>query len=311
MEVVLQPYKKGYLDVGDNHKLYYEACGNPKGKPILYIHGGPGAGFSESSKKYFDPAIWNIILFDQRGSGRSTPFASLKNNTTQDLVEDIRKILDHFSLNKVTLFGGSWGSTLSLAYALRYPQTVSGMVLRGIFIPSKEDNKYFFGGSATNFYPEVWERFINLVPQNRQDDPEVYYYEQMQSSDQKIKELFTFEWAYYETSLLKIRNTPQQTLKEMRDFSYKSLALLEAHFLTHNCFMEDNELLKNVHKLSGIPTYIIHGRYDMICRPASAYFLHKEIKGSHLYFTTAGHASADKATKHKLVWAVKKIYSLV
>ncbi|HEX7042130.1 MAG TPA: prolyl aminopeptidase [Patescibacteria group bacterium] len=317
-EVVLKPYKKGFLDVGPDssgvgkgHKIYYEACGNPKGKPILYVHGGPGAGFSESSKKYFDPDIWNIILFEQRGSGRSTPFASLENNTTDDLVDDINKLLNTLKIEKVTLFGGSWGSTLSLVYAIRNRHRVNGMVLRGIFIPSKEDNRYFFGGSTKAFYPEIWERFISLVPKDRLNDPEIYYYEQMQSKDPKTKEQFTFEWAFYETSILKLKNSPTNTLKQMGEFSYKSLARLEAHYLTNNCFIPDDYILKEAHTLSGIPTYIIHGRYDMICRPVSAYLLHKEIKDSKLFFTTAGHSSGDIANKSKLLWALKQIYPLV
>lgn len=309
-EVVLTPYKKGFLDVGDGHKIYYEVCGNPQGKSILYVHGGPGAGFSESSKKYFDAKLWNIILFDQRGSGKSTPFASLEHNTTDDLVGDMNKLLDFLGIEKVTLFGGSWGSTLSLVFAIRNTKRINGLVLRGIFLPSKEDNEYFFGGTKV-FFPEVWDRFIKVVPKEHQKNPAAYYFDKMQHGSGKEKELYTYEWAYYETSLLNLKSSPKKVAEDMHDFSYKSLSPLEAHYLLNMCFLPDNYILQHADTLSGLPTYIIHGRYDVICQPINAYNLQKKIKGSKVFFPISGHASTGPAMKKKLQWAVKKIYPLV
>lgn len=306
MDIVIEPYKKGYLDVGDGHELYFEACGNPMGKPVLFLHGGPGSGFSENSKKYFDPKLWNIILFDQRGSGRSRPFASLKNNTTDDLVEDINKLLSFLKIEKVTLLGGSWGSTLALIYAIRYPEKVAAMLLRGIFIPSKADNKYFFGGGVKPYFPEIWERFISIVPSTHKRNPAPYYFEKMKHGTQQEKEKFTYEWAYYESSLLKLKSKPKDIEHDMKEFSYQSLSPLEAHYLLQNCFVAEGYIWKNIDKIKHIPTTIIHGRYDMICQPQNAYRLHKKMKKSRLFFVIGGHS--DSHTKRKLTLETAKMY---
>lgn len=310
-EIVLAPYTKGYLDVGDGHNIYYEACGNPHGKPILYLHGGPGAGFSDNSKNKFDPSLWNIILFDQRGSGRSTPFASLEHNTTDDLVGDINKLLDFLHIEKVTLFGGSWGSTLALVYAIRNKERINGMVLRGIFLPSKEDNNYMFGGGIQRLAPEAWERFVSQVPDMHKSNPALYYFQQMKSSNPALQEKFTYEWAYYEMSLLNLRPSKKLIEEGMEDNTYRSLSPLEAHYLLNNCFLPENYILDHAAELSGIPTIIINGKYDLICPPLYAYSLHKKIAGSRLFWTIAGHASSDAGNKRKLLWAVKEMYPLV
>ena len=315
---VLEPYKKGFLDVGPDsigvgtgHKIYYELHGNPKGKPILYVHGGPGVGFSENAKKWFDLELWNVILFDQRGAGHSTPFASLEHNTTDDLVSDINKLLDHIGVQKVTLFGGSWGSTLSLVYAIRNTERVNGMILRGIFLPSKEHNQYMFGGGIQKFAPKEWERFLSLVPEDKRTDPTQYYAEKMMHGTHEEKEKYAYEWAYYEVSLMQLKITGKEIGDAMSDGTYRALSPLEAHYLLNNCFLPENYILDNAHTLSKIPTYIIHGKYDRICPPGYAYDLSQKIKGSKLVFTIAGHASSDRENKKKLLWALKKIYPFV
>lgn len=296
-----EPYKKGYLDVSDNQQLYYELCGNPQGKPVLFVHGGPGAGFNEHNKVFFNPQDWNILLFEQRGAGRSKPFATLENNTTQKLVEDMRAFLTFAGVEKTFLFGGSWGSTLSLVYAIHYPQTVTGMLLRGIWLNNKNDRDYFLNGGIQYIYPEVWERFISLVPENERGHSDAYYLSQMQSEDNDISEKYTYEWAYYETSLYRLRTTDEQIKKDMQDVSYRSLSPIEAYYMSNNCFLTESYILDNAEKLSHIPTTIVHGRYDMICPPQNAYLLHKAIKNSKLIYTIAGHASSDEENEKVMI----------
>lgn len=307
----VSPYTSGYLDVGDGHELYYEVCGNPTGKPILFLHGGPGAGFSENDKRYFNPKVWKIILFDQRGAGKSKPFARIKDNTTDLLVKDIQKLLKFLEIDKVTLFGGSWGSTLALVYAIKHPQTVNGMIVRSIFLANNADKDFFLRGETGKFFPEVWERFIKIVPKEYQKKPEVYYHKQMQSKDEKAKELFAYEWAYYELSLLKMRVDGKRLLEIMENKTYLSLSPLEAHYFVNDCFLPENYILDNAHKLSHMPVSIIHGRYDVMCPAVNAYLLHQKVKNSQLYFGIAGHSGSEKELNDKLQEEVKRMYELV
>ncbi|HXS15286.1 MAG TPA: alpha/beta fold hydrolase, partial [Candidatus Saccharimonadales bacterium] len=230
-------------------------------------------------------------------------------NTTDDLVSDINKLLSFLKIEKVILFGGSWGSTLALIYAIRYPEKVAGMILRGIFIPGKKDNKYFFGGGVKQYFPEVWERFISIVPTQYKKDPASYYFEKMKHGMPTEKEKYTYEWAYYESSLLKLKSTPKEVREDMKEFSYQSLSPLEAHYLLQNCFVPEGYIWKNIYKLRGIPTTIIHGRYDMICQPQNAYLLHKKLKKSKLFFVVGGHSDAH--IKRKLIRETAKMYSKV
>lgn len=299
-------YKRGYLKVSKIHRLYYELCGNPKGKPVLFLHGGPGAGFSERDKRFFNPKTYNVILFDQRGSGRSRPFASLKENTTFDLVEDIKKLLEFLKIKKVFIFGGSWGSTLALVYAIKYPKTVSGMLLRGIFLSSKDDINHYAKGGIKNFFPDVWSRFINLVPKKYRNDPVSYYLEQMTSKNKKIREKYAFEWAYYEMSILKLDTNHKEILKGLKQFSYKSLAPLEAYYIKNNCFLPNDYILNNCYKISKLPISIVHGRYDFVCPVTNAYQLHKKLKNSRLYIVCAGHSSSEREINKRLISEMKK-----
>lgn len=296
-----KPYKRGYLTVTDGHKLYYELCGNPNGKPVLYLHGGPGSGFSTSSKRFFDPSIWNILLLDQRGSGKSLPFASLHENNTWKLVEDIRSFLNFCGLSKVFLFGGSWGSTLALVYAITYPKSVEGMLLRGIFLGTEEEMQYFLGDGVGDHYPEHLNRLLKLVPKQKQrrvKDIENYYMSKVMSKDEKVREPYSYEWSRYETALLKLETgTETEIEKNLKTHSYQSAALIELHYFVHDCFLTPGFILKNAHKLLAIPTTIVQGRYDLICPPSSAYKLHQAMKNSKLIFTTAGHTSSEKETR--------------
>ncbi len=296
-----EPYKKGYFPATDGHKLYYELFGNPKGIPLVFLHGGPGAGFGESSKRFFNPKIFNVLLFDQRGAGRSKPFASLKENTTDKLVDDTKKILDFLKFKKVIIFGGSWGSTLALIFAIRYPEYVLGLILRGIFLASKRDIDFYVAGGVKNHFPAHWKRFLDLVPKTERGSIAAYYLKQMQSKDPAVAEKHAFEWAYYETSLVKLITSDEEIIKELKEFAYKSLAILEAHYMANYCFLEENYILKNAQSLSRFPVSIIHGRYDFVCPPVNAHKLHQKIKGSTLHFVTAGHSSSDKEIEKKLI----------
>lgn len=298
-------YDNGYLDVGDGHSIYYELCGNQKGKPVLFVHGGPGGGIRKKQRRFFNPKKFNIIMFDQRGSGKSKPFASIKNNTTFELVSDMRKLLGHLGIKKVILFGGSWGSTLSLVYAIRHPETVSGMVISGIFLPSKSDIDYFVN-NAGDRVPEEWNRLISQVPLKNRGDIIGYYYKMMQSKNKKLRKRFVKEWARYELSIASLKPSEKKIMKAMKEIKIEAFSLIEMHYLKNNCFMPKDFILKNVNKLK-MPVIMIHGRYDNVCSPVSAYVLHKKLKNSKLYFTIAGHSASDKENEERLVSEMNKM----
>ncbi|MCF8366680.1 MAG: prolyl aminopeptidase [Bacteroidales bacterium] len=299
-------YQNGFIDVSDGHKLYYELYGNPKGIPVLFLHGGPGAGFGDKDKQFFDENRYNVIFFDQRGASKSTPFGSIVNNTTQDCVEDIQKILDHLNFGKVYVFGGSWGSTLALVYAIHHPERVSGLILRGIWLANKYGLDHYIGGGIKEFFPEVWERFVKLVPQG--EKPVDYYLEKMLSDDTSISDKFAYEWAYYEMSFYTINKMadPDESLKT---FSFKSLAILEAHYIKNNCFLTEDFIIDNCDKIKDIKTAIVQGRYDFICPPVQAFRLNAALNNSKLNIVNSGHSAADEETKKALISELERITS--
>ena len=280
--------------------------GNPKGRPVLFIHGGPGGGFREKDKRFFNPKIFNIITFDQRGSGKSKPHASIKNNTTFKLVEDIRKLLKFLNINKVILFGGSWGSTLSLVYGIKYPKAVRAMVLRGIFLAREEDEDYFIN-QARYIFPEIWGEMASLVPKEKRNDIERYYYKGVISKNKKIREKFLSYWARYEFSISSLEYSKKKVDKLIKKIKIKAFSLIELYYLVNNCFLPKNYILKNLYKLKNIPISIVHGRYDCVCIPLNAYKLHKSLKNSKLYFTLGGHNASDKDTEKRLVKEMDKL----
>lgn len=303
----MKTYQSGYLNVTDGHKLYYELAGNKKGKPILFLHGGPGGGFSEKDKKFFSPKH-KVILFDQRGSGKSKPFASLKANTTPKLVEDIKALLEHLNIKKTYLFGGSWGSTLALAFSIKYPEMVSGMILRGIYLPSKEENEYFTYEAKDNF-PEQWQKLASLVPKRyiKKKKMETYYYKKILSKNRKERMKYVKAWAEYELSISKLEYSKKEVEKIMKDIKTEAFSSIELHYLTRDCFMPKDYILKNLKRIRNIPTIIVHGRYDCVCRPLSAYILHKLLPKSKLFLTKGGHSSSDPETLETLRKETKKM----
>ncbi len=288
-------YESGYLNVDKNHEIYYELSGNPKGKPVLFIHGGPGGGTGEKDKRFFNPKKFNIVLFDQRGSGKSKPLASLKNNTTPHLVEDIRKLLSHLKIKKTFLFGGSWGSTLSLCYAIKYPETVAGLVLRGIFLASKKENDYFIYNSR-NIYPKAWENMASLVPKDYIKKKKIaeYYYNKITHSDKKIRTKYAKSWAEFEFSISTLLGYNKEGLNNiLKSIKFEAFSPIELHYIVNDCFIPEDYILKNTHKIKSIPCSIVHGRYDCVCSPSEAYALHKKLPKSRLIFTIAGHSASD------------------
>ena len=302
-----KPYKTGWLEVGEGHKIYYELCGNPKGKPVLVVHGGPGSKIREMDRQFFNPKKINAVFFDQRGCGKSKPFGSLKANTTGKLVQDMKKLLNFLEIEKTILFGGSWGSTLSLAFAIKFPEKIAGIVLRGIFLGSKKDSNYFIDGPVKDLFPEAKERFLALVPEKQRKNCIAYYFKKMNSKNAEERKKFAFEWDYYEQSIMVMKPDQKKIMKKLKKEKNYAGALFETYYFLNNFFMKNNFILKNAHKLSGIPTTIIHGRYDLVCSPLGALKLHKKIKGSELFYTFAGHSSSNEETTAKLFLEMKKM----
>lgn len=298
----IEPYHSGYLPVGNGHEIYYEECGNPKGIPILYLHGGPGRGCNEDARRFFDPQKCHIIIFDQRGSGRSKPFANIIANTTWYLVEDIDKLLAALGKKKVILFGGSWGSTLALVYAIAYPEKVLGMVLRGIFLSErKECFDYLNGQRERSRFPEICERFLNNVPEDAWANPADYYFAMITSGDHMTRQKYAYEWTYYEFARLWLLPREEKDLKkEILGLPFVSLAVMEIHYIRNLCFLEDNYILKNAHCIPHVPISIIHGRYDDVCPVENAIRLHKAIP-SKLHILVAGHSGTDPEIQKRLI----------
>jgi len=300
----VKSYKNGFINVSDGYKLYYELYGNPKGIPVLFLHGGPGAGFSDKDKQFFDKRRYNVIFFDQRGSSRSKPFGSIKNNTTQDLVEDIDRVLNYLNFKNVYIFGGSWGSTLALVYAIYNPKRVKGLILRGIFLANKYSLNHYINGGIKEFFPDVWNRFVSLVKKG--EKPANYYLKRILSKNKKISEKFAYEWAYYEMSFYTI-NKVSNPDKILKTFSYRSLAILEAHYIINNCFLSEDYIIKNINKIKHIKTSIVQGRYDFICPPIQAFRLHYKLNNSKLNIVSAGHSASDEEIKKALKTELKRI----
>lgn len=303
----IDPFQTGYLKVSDIHEIYYELCGNPEGKPVFVIHGGPGGGCSPYMRRFFNPEKYLIVLHDQRGCGKSRPNAEISENTTQFLVQDIETLRNELNINKIILFGGSWGSTLSLAYAETYPENVNAMVLRGIFLATTEEDKYF-PHDMMNYYPELRDYVMNSIPDTV--FPSISRILQLIQSDnstdrQKYAELFhRFE---YKPSGLNIteEELDQYYDSEENDIEIYTNMLLEYYYFSNHCFLEENQLLDNAHKIQDIPAIIINGRYDLCCPPIIAYKLSKKLPKSKLIITEeSGHLMSEKNNEPELVKAM-------
>ncbi|MBC8211633.1 MAG: prolyl aminopeptidase [Gammaproteobacteria bacterium] len=299
---VIQPSRTYYLQVSPEHELYIEESGSLDGIPVIFLHGGPGASCEPYHRRYFDPERYRIVLFDQRGCGKSRPHASLKDNTTQDLVDDLEQIREYLNIDKWVLFGGSWGSTLALAYAETHPEKVLGLILRGIFLCRQQDIDWFYQGGTARLFPDAWQHFLAPIPQAEQSNLVRAYYKRL-TGDNEIERMSAAKaWSIWEGSTATL--TPNSAVIDY--FSDPHLALsiarIESHYFSHNSFFEPNQLLANAHKLKGIPGYIVHGRYDVICPLDQAYALHQAWPGSELrIIADAGHAVSEQGTTRALV----------
>lgn len=264
----IEPFRSGLLDTGDGHKIYWELVGNPAGKPAVFLHGGPGAGCSASHRRAFDPRKYCVLLFDQRGCGRSQPHACLENNTTWDLVADIERLRAMLGVNKWLVFGGSWGSTLALAYAQRHPQCVSELVLRGIFTLRKEEVSWFYQDGASRIYPDLWEGYVAPIPAEERHDLVAAYHKRLMGSDKAVQLEAARAWAKWEGSTITL--LPDSEAESFAEPHFAlAFARIENHYFTHGGFFEEGQLIREVHRLKGIPSVIVQGRYD-ICTPAAS-----------------------------------------
>lgn len=301
----IEPYHSDFLKVSDGHEIYFEECGNPLRPAVMVLHGGPGGGSYPTLRRYHHPEKYRIVLFDQRGAGKSKPHNELEGNTTQKLVEDMEKLRVHLKIDKMQLFGGSWGSTLALAYAEKYPQNVSSMVLRGIFTATKRENDHFYHGPVGDYFPEVYARLKAVIP-----DPErLNYPEQLlhmlRDGDETTKKKAALAWATYETKVAALEATDEEVESIVKQFDNYNFSLIENYYMANNCFLEEGQLLKEAKKLAGIPTVICHGRYDVICPPRAAYDLHKALPGSRLVWVeAAGHSGSSPPMRSALIQAV-------
>jgi proline iminopeptidase len=305
----IEPYNRFMLSVSAMHSIYVEEVGNPLGKPIIFVHGGPGAGIEEKHRCYFDPALFRIILFDQRGCGKSTPFGELQENTTFDLVADMEKIRDSLGISSWHIFGGSWGSTLALSYAICHPQNTLSLILRGIFLVRPQEIRWFYQYGAHYFYPEEWERFLAPIPENERHDLVKAYNKRLRSDDLSVVREAAIAWSSWEGATVKLRKDP--TVVEHfsgDDFAY-AFARIENHYFYNNSFFpSDNWILENSYKFAHIPGVIVQGRYDMPCPPISAYELHKAWpKAQFLLIEEAGHSLSEKGISDALLGAVDQI----
>jgi proline iminopeptidase len=299
----LEPFNTFTIKVSDLHNIYVEEAGNPQGLPVVFVHGGPGGGIDALHRRYFDPKIWRVILFDQRGCGKSTPFGELKENTTFDLVGDMEKIRISLGIERWHIFGGSWGSTLALAYAITHPLRAQSLVLRGIFLVRKKEISWFYQHGANLFYPEEWEHFLAPVPKSERHDLVTAYHKRLNSSDEKTVREFALAWSIWEGATSKLKKDDKMiTQFSSERFAY-AFARIENHYFYHHAFFDhDNWILDNVKKITHIPGIIVQGRYDMPCPPISAYELHQAWpKAELMMIEEAGHSASEPGIAHALV----------
>ncbi len=297
-----EPFDRQMLDVGDGHQIYLEQCGRRDGVPVIVVHGGPGGGCSPMMRRFFDPSVYRVILFDQRGCGRSRPFASVTNNTTWDLVADMEKIRKTLVIDTWAVFGGSWGATLSLVYAQTHPEHVSKLFLRGVFLARRAELDWFYGGGAGQFWPQQWERFTSLVPVEERGDLIGAYHKRLFGEDGAAQRKFAVSWAVWENALASMGNNG--AMVDVPQNYALAFARLECHYFINGAFLEEGQLLQDLHKIAHIPAVIVQGRYDMICPPTSAYELAQAWpKASLQMVPAAGHALSEPGIMRALVQA--------
>ena len=302
----IKPYATHRLRVDDTHELYIEECGMPDGIPVIYLHGGPGAGISPQNRCFFDPEIYRIILFDQRGAGISTAHACIKKNTTQDLLEDIDKIRHFLGVERCILFGGAWGATLALLYAQANPANVIGMILRGVCLWREQDIDWFFRQGANLIYPEYWEDFLSALPRAARSEPVIGYHNQLTGANELMRMQAAKAWALWESRCATFRPNHAVVDHFTEPLIATALACISVHYLVNKGFIEPDQILSNVAALHDIPCILVHGRYDMVCPLSNAHELRKAWPSVELHIIRdAGHGISDPAIIDALVKATR------
>jgi proline iminopeptidase len=302
----IKPYLTQNLAVDDTHTIYVEESGTPEGIPVLFVHGGPGGGTSKSDRRFFDPEKYRIILFDQRGSGRSTPHAELTNNTTAHLVADMEAIRETLGVDRWVLFGGSWGTTLSLVYAQSHPERVMGLILRGIFLCRQQDFDWLYQSGARHVFPDYWEDFVKPIPESERDNMVAAYYRLLTGENELARMAAAKAWSLWEGRCATLRPSAKVVESFSEPHRAVSLARIEAHYFANDGFIEENQILNDAAKLEGIPGIIVHGRYDMVCSMDNAHSLHRHWPDSELHIIRdAGHSSSEAGTVDALIRATR------
>ncbi|HCW77246.1 MAG TPA: prolyl aminopeptidase [Candidatus Marinimicrobia bacterium] len=306
------PYRTGFLQVSELHSIYYEEVGNPEGQPAIFVHGGPGGGISPSYRQFFDPKKYRLILFDQRGAGRSTPKASLIDNTTWDLVEDMEKIRTELGIDRWVVFGGSWGSTLSLAYAETYPERVKGLILRGIFLIRKAEIDWFYQSGASNIFPDRWESYLSPIPVAERGELLQAYYRRLTDSNIEIRMEAARAWSQWEAATSKLIVDAEAISRFGEAELAEKFARIECHYFINKGFFEsESQLLDNIGKIRHIPGVIVQGRYDVVCPVTTAWDLHQAWPEADFFITPdAGHSMSEPGNLSRLVEYTEKFADL-
>jgi len=304
----IEPFDTGHLAVSDRHTLYYEQCGNPDGKPVVFLHGGPGGGAGPTSRRFFDPARYRIVLFDQRGCGKSTPHADLVDNTTWHLVADIERLRETLAINAWQVFGGSWGSTLALAYAETHPERVTELVLRGIFMLRRAEMLWFYQQGASAIYPDAFEAYRDFIPEVERGDMMSAYHRRLTGDDVALRTAAARAWASWEGATSFIKPNQGYIATTAGDRFALAFARIECHyFINGGFFQRDDELLTNIDRIRHIPATIVHGRYDVVCPLVNAWDLHRAWPEADLRITpNAGHSAFEPGNRHALIEATDR-----
>ncbi|NEO98445.1 MAG: prolyl aminopeptidase [Symploca sp. SIO2E9] len=306
-----EPYNQGNLKVSELHTIYFEESGNPKGKPVVFLHGGPGGGSQPKYRQYFDPAKWRVILFDQRGCGKSTPHAELKHNTTWDLVSDIEKLRVKLGIEQWFVFGGSWGSTLSLAYSQTHPQHCLGLILRGIFMLRQKEIQWFYQQGASYIFPDAWEEYVKPIPKEERHDLLGAYYRRLTSPDAQIRLEAARTWSVWEASTSKLFQDQNLMARFGNSHFAAAFARIECHYFINKGFFEsEDQLLQNIDRIRHLPATIVQGRYDVVCPMISAWELHRAWPEAELIvIPDAGHSMSEPGIRNALIEATDKFAS--
>ena len=302
----IEPYRSGWLDLDSPHRMYFEESGNPEGEPVIFLHGGPGAGASPNHRRFFDPEFYRIVIFDQRGAGRSTPLGELSNNTTPHLIADIEKLRTHLGIERWLVFGGSWGSTLAIAYAETHPARCTGLILRGIFLCRRSEIDWFLYGIRT-FFPEPWRRFAEFIPANERHDLLDAYYRRLIDPDPAIHMAAARSWSVFEGSCSTLLPSSETVDYYAGDVVALGLARIEAHYFKHDIFMPLDSLLQNVSRLRNIPAVIVQGRYDAVCPIVTADDLTRAWpEAEYIVIDDAGHSAFEPGIAAALLDATQR-----